>query len=148
MDKNTGEPLRSGSTVASVAENILDDMWVIQNDTNGASKKESPDDEGDDDSPEGGNSPSSGGMVEARHENWFFPGLMSLMFFGPFKENMEAERVLDLFIPKDPPADRKTEFSRVAARKKAAARESAIRSMDPNRGMTKKDLMEERRLKV
>ena len=148
VDKNTGEPLRSGSTVASVAENILDDMWVIHNDTNGPSKKESPEDEGDDDSPEGGNSPSSGNVIEARSDNWFFPGFMSLMFFGPFKENMEAERVLDLFIPKDPPAEHKKEFSRVAARKKAAARESAIRSIDPSRGMTKKDLMDERRVKA
>ena len=87
-------------------------------------------------------------MAEACPENWFFPGFMSLMFFGPFKENMEAGRVLDLFIPKDPPADRKKEFSRVATRKKAAARESAVRSIDPSRGMTKKDLMDERRVKA
>ena len=61
---------------------------------------------------------------------------------------MEAQRVLDLFIPKDPPADRKKEFSCAAARKKAATRESAIRSINPSRGMTKKDLMDERRVKA
>ena len=36
----------------------------------------------------------------------------------------------------------------MAARKKAVARESAIRSINPSRGMTKKDLMDERRVKA
>ena len=61
---------------------------------------------------------------------------------------MEAQRILDLFIPKDPPADRKKEFSCAAARKKAAARESVIRSINPSRGMTEKDLMDERRVEA
>ena len=61
---------------------------------------------------------------------------------------MEAQRVLDLFIPKDPPADQEKESSCAAARKEAAARESAVRSIDPSRVMTKKDLMEERRVKA
>ena len=63
VGKNTGEHLRSGSTVASFAESILDNMWVICNKTSGASKKDSPKDEGDN------NSPSSGDVVEACPEN-------------------------------------------------------------------------------
>ena len=52
------EPLHSSSTVASFAESILDNMWVICNETDGASKKDSPKDEGNNNSPEGSNSPS------------------------------------------------------------------------------------------
>ena len=102
-----------------------------------------------DNSPEGSNGPGSGDMTEACPENWFFPGFMSLMSFGPLKGSMEAQRVLDLFIPKDPPAGHKKEFSQSAARKKApAARESAVRSINSSRGTTKKSLMEGRRLKA
>ena len=121
---------------------------MICNETSSAHKKASPKDEGNDDSPEDSNSLSSGAVVKACPENWFFPGFVSLMFFGAFKESVEAHRVLDLFFHKDPPAGHRKEFSWSAARKKAAARESAVRSIDPSRGMTKRDLLEERKLEV
>ena len=135
VNESAGEPLRLGSTVTSIAESTLDGVWVTCDEANGASKNNSPEDEGN--SPEGSNSPSSGGVVEACPENWFLLGLVSLVSFGPSEGRVETQRVLDLSIPKDPPADHTKEFSWLAAKKKAAARESATRRASLSGGMAK-----------
>ena len=50
------------------------------------------------------------------------------MFFGPFKENRRLKnRVLDIFLLKDPPPHQEKEFSMSAAMRNAAAREDSIR---------------------
>ena len=129
LDKNTGEPKQSGNTVASVAEKILKDMWAIDKESNQGLNKITTEPGDDDVTEHEGHS-----SCEKPPRNWTFSGYTSFMFFGPFKENIEAKRMLDIFITKDPPSSHKKEYSRAFSRKKAAAMEKTLRTIDPNRG--------------
>ena len=73
---------------------------------------------------------------------------MPLMFFGPFKENRLKDRVLGIFLLNDPPPHQKKDFSRSAARRRAAAREDVTRNTDSFRGQTKQHLLEERKVRA
>ena len=40
--------------------------------------------------------------IPHRHHDWFFPGFMFVLLFGPFAENREAKRTMDFFLNRDP----------------------------------------------
>jgi hypothetical protein len=40
--------------------------------------------------------------IPHRHSDWFFPGFMFVLLFGPFAENIEAKRTMDFFLNRDP----------------------------------------------
>jgi hypothetical protein len=40
--------------------------------------------------------------IPPRHSDWFFPGFMFVLLFGPFAENIEAKRSMDFFLNRDP----------------------------------------------
>jgi hypothetical protein len=40
--------------------------------------------------------------IPHRHNDYFFPGFMFVLLFGPFSENIEAKRTMDFFLNRDP----------------------------------------------
>lgn len=40
--------------------------------------------------------------IPPRPSDWFFPGFMFVLLFGPFQENLEAKRSMDFFLNRDP----------------------------------------------
>ena len=73
---------------------------------------------------------------------------MALLYFGPFQENISSKRCLHFFITKDPPVVIKNELSRLAQRKKNAAKENSVRQSDPQRGPTTAVLLEQKKLSL
>ena len=43
-------------------------------------------------------------QIPRRESDWFFPGFMFVLLFGPFADNMNAGQTLDFFLTKDPTA--------------------------------------------
>ena len=158
LDKNTGEPLRSGHTVSDVADKILDEMHALSKqgsdglidieDEEADDAAGAEDDTGKTDKPADPSVTANADKPVSRPPFWMFAGFMSLMFFGPFKENKLKDRVLDIFLVKDPPPHQKKDFSRSAARRRAAAREDVTRNTDSFRGQTKQHLLEERKVRA
>ena len=70
---------------------------------------------------------------------------MSLVHFGPFEGNIASNRLLGLFMIKDPPAAaKKKELFQSAQKKRVAARESSACKVDPQRGPTSKNLIRQK----
>lgn len=40
--------------------------------------------------------------IPHRPSDWFFPGFMFVLLFGPFPSNIEAKRTMDFFLNRDP----------------------------------------------
>lgn len=69
-----------------------------------------------------------------RPANWIFQGFMAFSYFGPFAENRDAGRYIDLLLLCDPPKEKKKEMSRASQRKEAKKGEAFLRERDANRG--------------
>ena len=147
LDTNTGKAKRSGENIQSVANHILDAMFLLLQgceDSTGADSEED-----DDESLKSDTNPvSPSGNPGSRPAGFFFPGYMSLMLFRPFEQNILANQYLDFFITKDPPAVVKKEFSRSAQRKRQAAKQNMVREADPQRGTTNAVLIEQKKLSL
>ena len=113
LDMNAGEPCHSDQSVDDVANSNLDVMWVMEQETppeETANRRIPGDEDGEEDSDKK-TTPSPGILKELRPADWVFKGFMPFMFFGPFKENFEANGVLIIFNTKDSQPEEKKEHS-------------------------------------
>jgi len=149
LDKE-GNPIKSGETPESIITALLDFMWLEQSTKKAATaeKKKAKDDSTSppkkkqkvqvaNDSKDGTASDEKvTSKGRKRPDDWVFKGFMAFYFFGPFAENRDADRCIDLLLLCDPPKDKQSGYGRNSQRKGAAKAAAFDRERDANRGMS------------
>ena len=101
LDTKSGKAKHSGENINSVAQHILDEMFVLLQGCDNGTDSEDDDNDEDEGLKNDTNSTSPGGTTGSRPQGWFFPGFMSLMHFVRFEETISSKRRLDFFMSMD-----------------------------------------------